>query len=422
MNSLDVGIVGGGTAGTAAGLLLARAGHRVTLYERVLQPAPLGAGIVLQPTGQAVLRRLGLWPRVLERGARIDRLRCIQGDGRPLFDLDYGTLGPDTFGLGLHRGVLFETLLQAARDQAGLEVRCGVDVVGTLDDRDHVHLDTADGQRLGPHDLVVVADGARSVLRLASGLPFEERPYAWGALWFIAQDPQPTFSGELLQIVRGTSHMLGLLPTGRGPAPGSPPQVSLFWSLRADALAAFREAELSVWKEAVLRDEPRAAAALDQLHHPEQLVFARYRRVMMPRWHGERVVLLGDAAHAMSPQLGQGCNLALVDAAVLADAVARAPWPRVAVDEYTRARRAHLRYYQLATWGLTPLFQSNHAWLGWARDRLMPLAARMPWVRRRMCASMAGQMRGVLRAPLPLASLEQPAPPALHRAPDGMPE
>jgi 2-polyprenyl-6-methoxyphenol hydroxylase-like FAD-dependent oxidoreductase len=414
---IDVAVVGAGTAGTAAALLLARAGHRVTLYERVPEPGPVGAGIVLQPTGQAVLQRLGLLAPVLARGARIDRLRCVTGGGRsrPVVTLDYSALGrplgTDAFGVGLHRGLLFQTLLQAVRAEPGIELRCGVDVQAPAPTIDGVALRTRDGERLGPHELVVVADGARSQLREHAGLPFRERPYAWGALWHIAADPDAVYANELFQVVRSTRSMLGLLPTGRGPEPDSPPQVSLYWSFRADRLDAFRAAGLGEWKAQVLRDDPRAAFVLDDLHHPEQLLFSHYRHVDMPRWHGERIVLLGDAAHAMSPQLGQGCNLALVDAAVLADVLAAAPSPITALAHYSRVRRAHLRYYMLATRALTPLFQSDHGWLGWLRDRLMPLSAKIPWIRRQMCLSMSGHMRGVLRAPLPLASLAQaPAP------------
>jgi 2-polyprenyl-6-methoxyphenol hydroxylase-like FAD-dependent oxidoreductase len=66
--TLDVGIIGCGTAGSAAALLLTRAGHRVTVYERVPGPGPVGAGIVLQPTGQHALSRLGLLERVVASG------------------------------------------------------------------------------------------------------------------------------------------------------------------------------------------------------------------------------------------------------------------------------------------------------------------------------------------------------------------
>ena len=73
MTPLDVGIVGCGTAGQAAALFLARAGHRVTLYERVTEPGPVGAGIISQPSGMAVLAELGLLAPVLARGAPV---RC----------------------------------------------------------------------------------------------------------------------------------------------------------------------------------------------------------------------------------------------------------------------------------------------------------------------------------------------------------
>ncbi len=412
--SIDIGVVGAGTAGTAAALLLARAGHEVTLYERVADPRPVGAGIVLQPTGQAVLARLGLLEPVLERGARIDRLHCLTAEGRSLLDLSYRPLGPDAFGVGLHRGVLFQTLLDAARQQPRLRLRCGVDVHTPQTRPDDIELRTAEGERLGPHDLLIIADGARSQLRTATGLPFRERPYAWGALWHIAPDPHQVYAGELHQVVRGPGVMLGLLPTGRGPQPDSPTQVSLYWSLRADQLPAFQAGDLEAWKAVVLDYDPRASLVLDTLDDPRQLLFAHYRHVTMPQWHGDRLVLLGDAAHAMSPQLGQGCNLALVDAAVFCDVLARASTLPGALQTYTRTRRAHLRYYLLATRGLTPFFQSDHGWLGPLRNMGLALANRIPWMRRQMCLSMSGHMRGPLRRPLSLEGLRQaPAlPPA----------
>jgi 2-polyprenyl-6-methoxyphenol hydroxylase-like FAD-dependent oxidoreductase len=115
----------------------------------------------------------------------------------------------------------------------------------------------------------------------------------------------------------------------------------------------------------------------------------------MPRWHTHRVAFLGDAAHATSPQLGQGCNLALCDAAALADAVLAEPTVEQALERFTTARRAHLEFYQLATRWLTPFFQSNLAPLGWVRDALMGPASRLAFVRREMVRSMAGTKTGI---------------------------
>ena len=73
---LHIGIIGAGTAGAGAALFLAQAGHQVELFEAVPQPGPVGAGIMLQPTGQRVLDRLGLLRALEAQGARVDRLFC----------------------------------------------------------------------------------------------------------------------------------------------------------------------------------------------------------------------------------------------------------------------------------------------------------------------------------------------------------
>ena len=383
---MRIAVVGCGTAGAAAALFLARAGHELTVYERVPDPGPVGAGITLQPTGQAVLARLGLLAPVLERGARIDRLICRTLRGKTVVDLRYGDVDPEIFGLGLHRGVLFETLFHAVRAEPGITLECGREVRAFAE--------------LAGFDLVVVADGSVSELHDDTAIPHTVKPYPWGALWFVAADPERRYTGELFQVVDGARHMCGLLPTGTGPGTTGP-VVSLFWSLRADRVAAWRAAGLDAWKADVLRFDPRAASVLDQITDVSQVLFTQYRDVTMRRWHDPGVVFLGDAAHATSPQLGQGANLALWDAMVLADVLAAgAP-----VSEYTRLRRRHLAYYQFATRALTPFFQGDSRLLGWLRDLVFPMSRWLGPLRRRMVRTMVGIDRGILRRPMPLAEI-----------------
>src|SRR5262245_34531140 len=156
---LRIGVVGAGTAGAAAAILLARAGHAVTVFERVADPQPIGAGITLQPTGQAVLAQLGLIAPIASHGAPIDRLTCVRRGGRPLVDLAYAEIDPRLRGIGIHRGVLFETLFGAAREVAA--IRCDVAIASSAVDPAGRWLTDRRGDRHGPFDLVVAADGAQ---------------------------------------------------------------------------------------------------------------------------------------------------------------------------------------------------------------------------------------------------------------------
>lgn len=372
---MKIGIVGGGTGGPAAALHFARAGHAVTLFERVVHPEPIGAGILLQPTGMAVLGRLGLQQRILAHGSRIERLYGRNAGGRVVLDLAYSDLEPNLFGVGIHRGALFSALWDDCADEPNLSVVTGKEVASLAETPESATLTFADGS-FASFDMVVVASGARSPLR-APGATV--KPYSWGALWTVAKSD--VSAGILSQRYRDTREMVGLLPSGDG-------TVSVFWSLRTDQLPAWREAGLHVWKEQVLRLMPEVP--LDHVVEAEQVLFAPYFDVTSPSWNTARCVWIGDAAHAMSPQLGQGANLALIDASVLAAVVSEgAP-----LSEYTRRRRAHLRFYSWASYFLTPIFQSSFPILAPPRDLLTGPLHHWGWYRRRMLEALCGAKTG----------------------------
>lgn len=387
---MRVGIVGSGTAGASAAISLRRAGHDVTIYERVAKPTAIGAGILLQPTGQGVLARLGLLDATARAGAPVRRLHGVRPDGRDVMDLGYGELGADVCAYGLHRGTLFLTLLDAAR-AAGVAIEPGIEVKEI--DPERGTLRTAD-RELGPFDLVVVADGARSALRNQVCTPTRDRPYPWGALWFVGRSWERAESGALYQVFDGTQRLLGLLPTGK--TPDGADVVSLFWGVRNDTVDDVRARGLDAWKTDVRRLTRKADPLLDQISDLDQLIAATYRdTVVRTPWRG-KAVLLGDAAHAMSPQLGQGVNLALCDALALADALAVTGDLSKAFAGYAHARRNHIWFYTLASRWLTPLFQSDVPGFGLARDFGVPLFNAIAWPRRQALLSMAGLKDGPL--------------------------
>ncbi len=390
---MRVAIIGSGIAGLASAAHLARAGHEVTVFERFEDPKPLGAGLLLQPSGLAALDTLGLRTQAEARGARVTRLLGRTPRGRTVLDLRYADGRPGDIGIGIHRASLFQLLLTAAQD-AGAQWRtsAGVVWIEDMDTQPRLSLDT--GEMTEPFDLALVSDGAHSILRRHVCPNAIERVYPWGALWAVRPDPDGQRDGELDQVYDGCRVMIGLLPIGDDPAhPEAGPSVSFFWSLRTDRVGDWRSAGLQAFKDSVAGYWPRAGQAIAAVDQAETFNEARYLDGVCARWRNGQVLLIGDAAHPMSPQLGQGANLALSDAAALNAALAdHAPITR-ALPAYEKTRRPTVTYYTWMSRLLTPVFQSNSTLIGWVRDLVFGLTCRLPVFRNWMAWTLAGRGR-----------------------------
>jgi len=412
--SSRIAIVGGGVAGCAAAILLRAQGHEVTLFEAVADPQPVGAGLLLQPTGQAILQRLGLLDAVLAHGAPVQRLFGDNARGRTVLHLDYGRFAPGCFGLGIQRGTLFG-LLWRRMAAAGTTVRLSTAVTGFSQDGQGVTLTGADGAALGRFDALVLANGSFSTLRAGMRARQSQAPFPWGALWAVLPAPTDFKAVELRQRFRSAREMVGLMPVGRAlDAPADAPRgVNFFWSLPLADVPAWQAAGLAAWKARVEALMPQCAPLLASITAPEQLRVARYADVWMARWHDGRVLAIGDAAHGMSPQLGQGANMALIDAWVLAHCVRTASSPagvawHDAFARWSDERRAHLRFYQRSSVALTPLFQSHGRLAPWLRDLFFGRPGQWSWVHRHSVAALAGLKTGWLAGRIDLARYDPP--------------
>jgi 2-polyprenyl-6-methoxyphenol hydroxylase-like FAD-dependent oxidoreductase len=390
-----IAIVGCGVAGQAAALFLHRAGHRVEIFERFEEPRPIGAGLLIQPTGQIVLERLGLLETALAHGAKVTRMLGHSVKGRVVLDVCYKHYRAESFGLGLQRGLLFGLLHDAVLHDA-IAVRTGTEIA-EVETASALRLLDTRGRRHGPFDLVLVADGAESALRARHGDVVRAPRYPYGALWTV-RDEQGAASDMLRQRFDGPRRMAGLLPIGRMPSqPPGTRQVAVFWSLRNDRVDAWRAAGLAAWQRELAGYWPDYAAHVGGLESCEAFMRAKYRDVVMRTPVAGRILFMGDAAHGTSPQLGQGANLALIGAATLADALAETAGIDAALALYVERRRRHLRFYQWASRWLTPLFQGDRMWLGPVRDVIMGRFGRFPIARSEAAALMAGVSLGPFR-------------------------
>jgi 2-polyprenyl-6-methoxyphenol hydroxylase-like FAD-dependent oxidoreductase len=382
LGPLDIAVVGCGVAGQAAATLLAERGHRVTIYEKFTEPQPVGAGLLLQPTGLAVLRELDLADAAIAGGARIAGLEARTHRGRSILDLRYADLHPLAYGVGIHRATLFD-LLHGRLLKSPARLVTGAEIV----DVDKTHLIEENGTRHGPFDLIVAADGVHSALRTRL-MPHARAPiYRWGCMWTTVPDLSGIGAAGLLrQRVRGTRLMMGLLPVGRN-------EVTMYWSLPIRALGRSKTIDLAAWRRTATALWPEAAPIIDHAA-AGGVARATYRHVSLGHWNAGPVLFIGDAAHGTSPQLGQGANLGLMDAWTLAQTLDDAPDLLSAFIRFERRRDPSVRYYRRASHLLTPFFQSRLAPLGWLRDAFMGPAHRVPLMRGLMGSTLAGTRRG----------------------------
>jgi 2-polyprenyl-6-methoxyphenol hydroxylase-like FAD-dependent oxidoreductase len=367
-------VIGAGIGGSVTALLLARAGMRVALLERVSDPKAVGAGILLQPNGLAVLYGLGLATQLDSRGARVSQAGIYARGTQPLLSDPIPGLGNGIdHALVIARSALFDILIGAVQREQDIDLQLGATVDSVLPDGSGVRVarDNGVGEELRA-DLIVAADGVHSRARayvdpLAKEIisPFS---YVRGMV-----------SGDLSRVVGEWWTALGLFGTAPVNPEGAPGAVYFFTSVMpgsvADAvqrrdMATFR----GLWRVAL----PSSTAILGRLETFDELLVNDARRIDCRTFVHGRVALLGDAAHAMAPNLGQGANSAIVDAAVLRHALENSHGVEQALLAYDARRRPAVRRVQDDADRLARAAHLREPIFRWVRDRLIPrVAARM---------------------------------------------
>lgn len=330
----SIGIVGGGIGGVATALALRQVGIDAVVYEKAQQLGEVGAGMMLWPNATRVLRGLGLLPDVLARSGSSTHFLVRATSGTVLMNIALGEF--DVPAICMRRSDLLTLLLSALPAQ---NIRLGHTLSKLEQSSDEVSI-TFECGLVAKHDAVIGADGIRS--RVRSQLFGRSEPiYRGYTVWRgVAPYDGDAISPGSNSETWGIGKRFGILKVGPDKftwyaAANVPPNhVDAAIGRKRELLEAF-----SGWHEPI-------ADLIEATEDNEIRKNGAYDVAPLRRWGEGRVTLLGDAAHACTPNLGQGGGMALEDAAVLAKCFARETSPVVALRRYENLRRQRTRHIQ----------------------------------------------------------------------------
>jgi 2-polyprenyl-6-methoxyphenol hydroxylase-like FAD-dependent oxidoreductase len=325
-------IVGGGIAGLTLASALHRCGLEAFIIERNTHWDPIGGGIAVQPNAMRVLQQLGIAADVKQAGAVIRRWLFRDQMGHVLCDIAleplWGEVGPF---IGIERTKLHDVLKSGA-----LSCRLGTEVT-SLVQHDHKARVTLSDDTVGEYDLVIGADGIHSSVRqftFGAATPIYSDQMVWRSV-----APMSPPESDAVQFWLGDGTFFGLCPVGGGRTYGfanvTGPRVHDAVGGRLKRLRA----RFAAYGE-LIQDY------LAALEHDEQIHCGPIEWLALDSWHRGRVVLIGDAAHASSPMMGQGGSMAMEDALVLAELLQATADVEGALATFAERRRPRVDWVQ----------------------------------------------------------------------------
>lgn len=387
--SCDIAIVGGGLAGASLAIALEPLGYRVTVIEAVAfkaseQPSYDDRTLALSHSSCRILSAMELWESLVHDATAIKQIWVSELDGPGEVVLDAGELDLDEFGHVVEARRFGATVIQAMDRLENIEVLCPVKVTDIQQERSatRLTLKSEAGIRYLDAKLVVAADGAQSFIRSHANIPATTKDYQQTAI-ICNITPEHAHQGRAYECLTSTGPFAMLPHTGT--------RCGLVWSVASDQAAALLELEddefLSLAQQRFGHHLGKFKKAGKRSAYPLKLVKAQ-------RDTGGRLVVIGNAAHAIHPVGAQGFNLALRDVAVLAEVLTDYdegdPGNPELLRRYSQWRKHDQRSTIRLSDGMATLFAHPSALIAGIRTAGFAAQKLMPGLRRRTALQFMG--------------------------------
>lgn len=304
-------IIGGGIGGLSAALALRRAGIEAVVFERAPELSEVGTGIGLWINGMAALQAIGVCEAVQARGCSVEVQEFRSSRGQTFFQVQVGALARE-YGapppMIIRRPDLLTALTEALEDGV---CRLGSPFVGCEQDGDAVVARFADGSEQRG-SVLIGADGIRSAVRAGLARPCEPKYAGYQYLRALTRFDDPSLPPGRFDFMLGRGDRLGASHAGGG---------WVYWF--AVVVTPEGSVDLDVGRKAEMieryKDFPAGAKAMIEATPEESILRDDIRDIdPLGRWGEGRITLLGDSAHATTPNLGRGAGEAIEDALVIA--------------------------------------------------------------------------------------------------------
>ena len=391
---MKIAIVGAGPAGLAVASLLSSQHFETHIFERMANLSAQGSGVLIQPVGLQAAQHLNIRESLEEFGHRVCHIRGTNThNNRTIISVDYNALSENCYAIGINRSVLWQLLYEKATAN-GAKLHTSVDIVALnyLNNRDVELTDTANNL-YGPFDLIIDASGCKSKLKPYSVSPSNGKTLQYGSLWSRVVLPKNSeYLSTTMKLYSDNKNVgVGIMPLGRDFL-SSKKYAALFFNLDWKKCPKWNKETFLKWKGNIASHYQMVAELLTQLESHEQLYLSKFYQHTLATPYGKKIIFIGDAAHSTSPQLGQGINMSLVDAVVLANLLLRHKRLELVMSEYHKLRKWHVLTYQTLASFLRVFYQSDNASAISIRNLFYPIFSKSPLISYMTAYTLSGQL------------------------------